>query len=158
MRKIWMVLILACAVSLAGFSNAKEGAEKAPEKNQGKIQEKAGEKIQAKESSVEVEMKFGTGVENRALQGESSSFNTDTEKIYCWTYIKGIQENGEIKHVWTHGDKKIAEVVLPVKSSNYRTWSYKTIPSGLTGEWKVEVTDSEGKVLKEEKFTIEVKK
>ena len=38
-------------------------------------------------------------------------------------------------------------VNLPIKSPNYRTYSAKTIPEGMTGEWRVAVVDSKNEEI-----------
>ena len=49
----------------------------------------------------------------------------------------------------------IHAVELKVGAAAWRTWSAKTIDPKLTGAWKVEVQDAEGKVLSTLNFTIE---
>jgi len=75
----------------------------------------AEEQVEVEETKLTVETRLGTGVEERELIGEASSFPLSVGKVYCWTCVKGADEPTEITHVWYYGVEKMAEVVLPVK-------------------------------------------
>lgn len=80
------------------------------------------------------------------------SSGTD-KNLYCFTRLvapEGVE--GNIKHLWYKGDEKVAEFTLPVKGENWRTYSKKRILKGWAGEWRVEVVDDSGKLLKTVKF------
>jgi len=97
---------------------------------------------------LEVEARLGTGVKEREIIGEAYSFPSSIRKVYCWTLVAGAEEPTEITHVWYYGEKKMAEVKLSIKSPRYRTWSSKTILPEWIGDWKVEVVDAMGNLLK----------
>ncbi len=121
---------------------------------------KAGEK--AKEEEVEltseldlkVEIKFGTGVEQREILGEENKFPASVGRVYCWNLVEGTEEPTTITHVWYYGKKKKAEVPLNIKYPRTRTWSYKTMLPEWTGQWEVRVIDSQGGLLKKSSFKI----
>jgi hypothetical protein len=48
----------------------------------------------------------------------------------------------------------MSRIELPVRSSDWRTWSSKTIFPGSAGEWKVDVLDAEGALLKSVSFRL----
>ena len=96
-----------------------------------------------------------TGVKDRAPEGAAEKFPATAGKLYCFTKIVGGAEGTVIKHVWFHGEEKLDAVELKVGAASWRTWSAKTIDPKLTGAWKVEVQDAEGKVLSTLNFTIE---
>ena len=80
------------------------------------------------------------------------SSGTD-KNLYCFTRLvapEGVE--GNIKHLWYKGDEKVAEFTLPVKGEKWRTYSKKRILKGWAGEWRVEVVDDSGKLLKTVKF------
>jgi Protein of unknown function (DUF2914) len=80
------------------------------------------------------------------------SSKTD-KNLYCFTRLESpAGGDGIIKHLWYKGDDKIAEYTLPVKGQKWRTYSKKRIPRGLAGEWRVDVVDDSGKLLKTVKF------
>jgi hypothetical protein len=100
-----------------------------------------------------VDAKVGTGVEDREIQGEADSFKPDVGRVYCWSKIKG-GEGSEISHVYYKDDQKVSEVKLKIKFASMRTWSYKTIPAGAEGSWKVDIVGPDGAVLKSLPFTV----
>lgn len=95
-----------------------------------------------------------TAIADRMPEGKASEFNRDITTLYYWTRIEGAMEPTEVKHIWYHGDKNVGEVTLKVTSSNYRTWSSKTITPDFAGDMSVEVVDANGKVLQKDSFKI----
>jgi hypothetical protein len=97
----------------------------------------------------------GTGVENSEPVGAAETFPASTEKVYCFLEATGIGKDTEISFVWSYGDKEMLKTTLPLKAgAKWRTYANKNL-RGLKGEWKVEVKDSDGKVLKDVKFKVE---
>lgn len=86
---------------------------------------------------------------------EETKFSNDILKIFCFTKIEGAQFDMQIKHQWFYGDSLMAEVVLPVRSSSWRTYSSKTMQTSWLGTWTVAVLDDDGKILRKESFTYE---
>ena len=85
---------------------------------------------------------------------KSLSSNSD-KSLYCFTRLVAPEGTlGNIKHLWYKGDEKVGEYTLPVKGQKWRTYSRKRIPKGWAGEWRVEVVDESGKLLKTVKFTM----
>ena len=80
------------------------------------------------------------------------SSNSD-KNLYCFTRLVAPEGTlGNIKHIWYRGDEKVAEYTLPVKGQTWRTYSKKRILKGWAGEWRVEVVDESGKLLKAVNF------
>lgn len=98
-----------------------------------------------------------TGIdrENRAPEGEATSFPDTTSKVYCFTHVEGASGEIEITHKWFYGDKLMAEVTLPVRSNSWRTWSSKNLVKSWKGGWHVEVAGPDGEVLATREFTVE---
>jgi hypothetical protein len=105
-------------------------------------------------SNLQVEIKLGNAIENKEISGEASTFSLEVGKVYCWTLVKGATPPVTIKHVWKHGDETVVEVPLEVKSSSFRTWSYKSITPDMTGKWQVIVMDEQGGSLASANFEI----
>jgi DUF2914 family protein len=83
---------------------------------------------------------------------KSLSSNSD-KNLYCFSRLVAPEgTDGSIKHLWYKGDEKVAEYTLPVKGQKWRTYSKKRILKGWSGEWRVEVVDESGKLLKTVKF------
>jgi len=94
------------------------------------------------------------GVINRKPLGVGETFTASVGKLYCFTKIIHGQNHRKISHIWYFGDLKRAEIILPVKSSTWRTYSSKKIQIHETGDWHVDVVGSLGKVLHTLRFKI----
>ena len=92
-------------------------------------------------------------VNYEAVEG-GTSFPASVEKLYCFTRIVGASDPTEITHVWYYGDTERGRVVLAVDSSNWRTYSSKSIQSHEVGAWQVVVLDSSDNVLESFRFDI----
>jgi len=107
----------------------------------------AEEQVEVEAAKLTVETKLGTGIEERELIGEASTFPPSVGRVYCWTCVTGADEPTEITHVWYYGVEKMAEVALPVEYPRHRTWSHKTILPEWKGQWRVEILDAAGNKL-----------
>ncbi len=100
-------------------------------------------------------MEIAGNVENREPVGIASSFPATQERVYCFLEFKDVAAETTVSVVWTLGMNEMSRVPLTIKPfSKFRTWAYKTI-GGLKGEWKVDVVDASGNVLKSAAFKIE---
>jgi len=84
--------------------------------------------------------------------GIANSFAPDVAKVWCWSKIKDGQ--GTIKHIYYHNGQEKAAVVLNVLSANFRTYSSKRILPSQIGQWRVDIVDQNGTVLKSLEFTV----
>ena len=97
----------------------------------------------------------GTGVENREPVGVAETFPGTTEKVYCFLVATNIPEDMEITVIWFHGEKEMLKTTLPLKMGpRWRTHADKNL-YGLKGDWKVEVRDAKGNLIKGVKFKVE---
>lgn len=132
-----LLTVYLCLFSLPGLCLAEENKEKAP----------------ADTLSV-AEIAICDTVVNKAPVDTSKVFQQPVERLYCFTRVEGCPDPTFVTHIWYWGDKKMAEVKLPVKSRRWRTWSSKRIAKEWTGEWRVEILSSEEKLLKAVRFEI----
>jgi hypothetical protein len=116
----------------------------------------AQEKAKAEKTGLTVaRLVIGTGVENREPVGVAETFPGATEKVYCYLEATNIPEDMEITVVWFHGEKEMLKTALPLKmGSRWRTHADKNL-YGLKGDWKVEVRDAKGNLIKDVKFKVE---
>ena len=97
----------------------------------------------------------GTGVEKSEPEGVAETFPASTEKVYCFLEATNIAKDTEVSFVWLYGQKEMLKTTLPLKmGTKWRTYANKNL-RGLKGEWKVEIKDPDGKVLKDVKFKVE---
>ena len=86
--------------------------------------------------------------------GNNTQFPSDAGKLFCFTRIAGALNPTSVTHVWYFGAEERWRVSLAVKSSNWRTYSSKTIRSQEIGGWSVEILDPQGETLGLYKFDI----
>jgi hypothetical protein len=98
---------------------------------------------------------IATTVENRLPSGVGTQFPATVGMLYCFTNVSGAEGDTSISHTWYYQEEKMAQVVLPVRSILWRTWSSKTILPAWQGNWKVAVTAEDGTLLTTIPFTIE---
>ena len=97
----------------------------------------------------------GTGVENREPVGVAETFPAATEKVYCFLEATEISKDTEVSFVWFHGEKEMLKTNLPLKTGpKWRTFANKNV-GGMKGDWKVEIRESGGKLVKDVKFKVE---
>ncbi len=86
-------------------------------------------------------------VVDRTPVGSGDVMSGDVKKIYCFTKVLGAEGETEVTHNWYYKGSLRSSVVLPVRSSAWRTWSYKTISPEMTGQWMVEILSEDGTPL-----------
>ena len=93
-------------------------------------------------------------VVDRAPVGSSDMFVRETSKVYCFCRVVGAEPGSKITHNWYYKGSLKASVKLNVGSSNFRTWSSKTLFPEWQGEWMVEILSEDGNPLKSIVFMI----
>lgn len=96
-----------------------------------------------------------TAIENQMPVDQIESYRADFGKLYCFTRIVGAQEDTVITHVWYYQDNELARVPLPIRSSNWRTYSSKRVLPQWAGEWKVVILDENENELATIPFNLE---
>ncbi len=100
-------------------------------------------------------MVIATGVENREPQGVAETFPATTEKVYCFIEARNISQDSQVVLVWYHGNNEMLRTTLNLKQGfRWRTYAYKNL-YGMRGEWRVDLLDSDGKLLKSVGFKVE---
>jgi hypothetical protein len=99
-------------------------------------------------------MEVAASVENRAPVGVATAFPAEQEKVFCYVELKDVAKDTSITFVWTFGQNEMGKVTQQIKkSSRWRTWSSKSL-GGMKGDWKVDILDESGAVLKSAAFKI----
>jgi hypothetical protein len=94
-------------------------------------------------------------VVDRKPVGAGDQFAKETPKVYCFCRVVGAQAGSQITHNWYFNGALKASVKLYVGSTNFRSWSSKTLPPGATGEWMVEILSDDGKPLENISFAVQ---
>ena len=95
-----------------------------------------------------------TAIVDREPVDKVEAFPIKNGKLYCFTRITGADESTVVYHVWFLGKQLMSRVELPVNSPDWRTWSAKTFLADESGEWRVEIQDVDGNLLKEGVFQL----
>ncbi|WP_294949309.1 DUF2914 domain-containing protein [Sulfurivirga sp.] len=95
---------------------------------------------------------LAVGVRDREPVGELQEVVPKSiRRVYFFTEVKGAKGHTLI-HRWRYGNRVMAEVRLPIRSDDYRTWSSKRLSAGWAGRWWVEVVDEDGQVIARKGF------
>jgi hypothetical protein len=75
--------------------------------------------------------------------------------IYFFTRVAAARDT-TVQHRWYFGDQLRQSVMLSIQanSAGYRTFSRTTIAPDRAGEWRVELRTEDGRMLREERFTV----
>ncbi len=94
-------------------------------------------------------------VRGNPIDSVSRISSSSVTALYCFTRFTAPEDTDTmIKHVWYRNGEKAGEYELPVKGARWRTYSRKALGKGAVGDWRVEILDSGGKLLKMVKFRI----
>lgn len=106
-------------------------------------------------SGLEVaEAVITTAVVEREPIDEVKVFPREIGRLYCFTRIVGADEPTLVYHLWYRSEELMSRVALPVNSPSWRTWSLKPVQDDESGEWRVEIQNEEGVVLKKVHFEL----
>ena len=94
-------------------------------------------------------------IKDRMAADVGNSFPWSTHRVYVWSLVKAKHLPSKIRHIYYFKGQKISDVALNVRSSYWRTWSYKTISNKrYKGAWRVDIASAEGQVLRSLNFEI----
>jgi len=100
-------------------------------------------------------MEIATNVMDRKPVDVAASFPASTEKVYCYLEFKDVKKETTVNVVWTLDQKEVGKIPLSIKPyAKFRTWANKAI-YGMKGNWKVDVVDDKGTILKTASFTVQ---
>lgn len=81
--------------------------------------------------------------------------SSSIHELYCFTKVTASEDaERQIVHEWYRNDEMVYRCVLPVRGTSWRTYSKKLVSSDMAGDWRVDVLDSTGNLLKTAKFTL----
>lgn len=90
---------------------------------------------------------FALDIADREPVDSTEQVSADIGKVYFFTELN--QMAGEtITHRWIYADEVMAEVSFDVGADRWRVWSSKNMVPGWSGNWRVDVVNSAGDVLR----------
>jgi hypothetical protein len=78
-------------------------------------------------------------------------------RLFFLTRIE-VPATTQVVHQWSYGDEVVQSVSLRIQAAGrpgYRTYSRQTIDAARAGAWRVELRSADGRVLAEERFTVQ---
>ncbi|MBI5562662.1 MAG: DUF2914 domain-containing protein [Deltaproteobacteria bacterium] len=80
---------------------------------------------------------------------------TSEDKAYCFIEAENITQDTDAAFAWLLGDREMRVITVRLrKGPRWRTYANKTI-NGQKGDWRVELRDANGAVVKAVKFRVE---
>ena len=148
LKYVLTVVLMSLLVVSAGFAEERKAA----------ITEGAvSQEVANEESAVFTigNMVVCENVQNLSPISPLEIFPATAPKAYTFLEAKNIVEDTNVSFVWYFEENQAAEVPLTLrKCDRWRTYSSKNL-AGLKGDWRVELQDSSGKVLKAIAFRVE---
>jgi hypothetical protein len=97
-----------------------------------------------------------TAIEDRMPVGVGERFAWTTPRIFVWSLLGASDPPATVHHRYFFEDELVSDVTLKVGSSYWRTWSFHTLSGQLhIGDWHVDITTEDGRVLRRLHFVIE---
>lgn len=81
-------------------------------------------------------------------------FSVSQKEVFCFTEFSSIGKKDVIVHNWIRRNETVARIKLTVEPPRWATYSGITLRDIDKGPWRVEITDSSGRVLKILRFSI----
>jgi hypothetical protein len=129
--------------------SASPSAESAP------MHQAASAQAQATNTLRVIKAVATSDVTNRNPEESGNSFQWSTERVYIWSMIECESPPASIRHTYYFEGQKVNDIVLEIKSPQWRTWSYKSLlDRRWIGQWKVDITTIEGELLKRIYFAV----
>lgn len=93
-------------------------------------------------------------VKDSIPQSPAVTFSIAAGKVYCFTLFDHVTEDSVVYHNWFFRDRPSSRIRLMLKQPRWSTFSSIQLREADRGPWRVEVTDSGGRVLKILRFSI----
>jgi len=87
-------------------------------------------------------------------QNPTSVFSIERRKAICFTSFDSVPEKTIIYHQWFHRDQNSAKIKLTLKPPRWSTYSSIQFRAEDIGPWRVEITDSQGRIFDVLRFSI----
>jgi cytoskeletal protein RodZ len=96
-----------------------------------------------------------TDVKGKNPSGKASSVQWTTDRVYVWNLIECEPGLSSIRHIYYFEGKRVSDIALDIRSSRWRTWSYKALSDQrFKGTWRVDITSADGKLLDSVQFEV----
>lgn len=93
-------------------------------------------------------------IEASAPKNPTTVFSIERRKAVCFSLFDAVNEKAVIYHHWFHRDRSSAKIKLIINPPRWSTYSSIQFRAEDIGPWRVEITDSEGRIFKVLRFSI----
>lgn len=93
-------------------------------------------------------------VEDLLPVNSAVTFSVSRGQVFCYTLFDTVSAPTQIHHRWYHKDELITQIRLKLHPPRWATYSMIRLRESDKGPWRVEVRDSEGRILKVLRFSI----
>lgn len=94
------------------------------------------------------------GLDELEPVNETIIFSAEHGSVFCFTAFDPVPEKTVIYHHWFKRDQPEREIKLTLKTPKWSSFSKIKIRNVDVGPWRVEILDSEGKILKILRFSV----
>jgi len=93
-------------------------------------------------------------IQDQTPQNATIVFSIERRKAVCFTSFDPVPNQTVIYHHWFHRDRPSAKIKLTLKPPRWSTYSSIQLRAEDIGPWRVEVTDSQGRIFQVLRFSI----
>ncbi|MBI3550540.1 MAG: DUF2914 domain-containing protein [Elusimicrobia bacterium] len=110
------------------------------------------EKAKPPELPFEVDkLAFATEVSSMTPVAPTDAFDSGTRSVFFWNRLLVKHPPVQVRHVWYHGDEKVADYPLTLRYNRTRIWTSKRVKPG---QWRVDITDGQGNPIATGSFIV----
>lgn len=93
-------------------------------------------------------------VQERQPLYEGVVFSIGIGKVFCYTLFDPVPEKTYITHNWYNRDNLSTKIKLMLQPPRWTTYSAIQLRESDKGPWRVEIADSEGRILQVLRFSV----
>ena len=138
LRLLLFVLILCLLIPFSGWSQSDAGEE---------------DKASGGKTTL-VQAVLCEDIVGNIPLNSTSVFSIERRKAVCFTSFDPVTEKTVIYHHWFHRDQPVAKLNLTIKPPRWATYSSIQLRAEDIGPWRVEIVDSQGRILRVLRFSI----
>jgi len=93
-------------------------------------------------------------VQDRQPLYEGVVFSIGIGRVFCYTLFDPVPEKTVVTHNWYNRDNLSTKIKLSLQPPRWTTYSAIQLRESDKGPWRVEITDSEGRILQVLRFSV----
>lgn len=93
-------------------------------------------------------------IQDRQPKNEGVVFSVGIGKIFCYNVFENVSEKSTITHNWYNRDNLTTKIRLNIQPPRWATYSTIQLRESDKGPWKIEITDSEDKIIQILRFSV----